>query len=50
MKTKEEIVEEARAAKENGADRFGIVTSGNRLTSSEISLIADAIREICSEC
>ncbi|MFH1996456.1 MAG: biotin synthase BioB [Candidatus Omnitrophota bacterium] len=40
------IVREARQAKENGAEKFGIVTSGNRLTVHELEVIARAIREI----
>ncbi|MFA5878758.1 MAG: biotin synthase BioB [Candidatus Margulisiibacteriota bacterium] len=43
LKSIEEIVKEAKAAKENGAARFGIVTSGNTLTEKELDLIADAI-------
>ena len=49
LKTKEELVAAARAAKDNGAERFGIVTSGNALTPSEIETIAAAIREIISD-
>lgn len=46
LKTKKEIVESACRAKEAGAKRFGIVTSGNRLSSREIDIIADTIEEI----
>lgn len=46
LKDYDEIVRKAAEAKENGADRFGIVTSGNRLTSEEIALVAYAIRRI----
>ncbi|MFH1837875.1 MAG: biotin synthase BioB [Candidatus Omnitrophota bacterium] len=49
LKNKEEIVMAARTALKNGAHRFGIVTSGNRLTSDEIALIADSIRQILKE-
>ncbi|MEA3488995.1 MAG: biotin synthase BioB [Candidatus Omnitrophota bacterium] len=43
---KEELVNAARAASENGADRFGIVTSGKGPGREEIEKIADSIREI----
>ncbi len=46
LKTKDEIVSAAYSAKDNGAKRFGIVTSGNRLTDQEVGIVADAIREI----
>ena len=46
LKRGEEIVSAALKAEKIGARRFGIVTSGNRLTREEISIIADAIREI----
>ena len=46
LKDKNEILEVARNAKEIGAKRFGIVTSGNRLTSREVDIIAEAVREI----
>lgn len=46
LKTKAELVEAARAAKRMGAVRFGIVTSGNALTKSEIRRIVEAISEI----
>ncbi|MFH1665213.1 MAG: biotin synthase BioB [Candidatus Omnitrophota bacterium] len=46
LKTREEIVEAARKAKTDGAERFGIVTSGNRLTGDEILAVSQAIREI----
>ena len=48
LKNKGEILEAARRAKEMGAERFDIVTSGNRLSSDEIKRIADAIAEIKS--
>ena len=38
------MVEEARQAKANGAKRFGIVTSGNRLSQAEIDTIAETIK------
>jgi biotin synthase len=46
LKNKSEIIEAASRAKEIGAERFDIVTSGNRLSSDEIKRIADAIAEI----
>lgn len=46
LKQKEEILEEAMRARDIGAERFGIVTSGNRLSEEELKRIADVIREI----
>lgn len=46
LKNKGEILEAARRAKDIGAERFDIVTSGNRLSIDEIKRIADAIAEI----
>jgi len=46
LKEKEEIVEAARRVKAIGAERFGIVTSGNRLTERELNVVAQAISEI----
>lgn len=46
LKGKEEIIERAVCAKERGVERFGIVTSGNRLTPKEVDNIARAICEI----
>ena len=46
LKTKSEIVKAARKAKEIGAEKFGIVASGNRLTIKELDIIARAISEI----
>ncbi|MDD5064560.1 MAG: biotin synthase BioB [Phycisphaerae bacterium] len=46
LKGKYEIVEAAQKAKDIGAKRFGIVTSGNRLTGKELDVIAQAISEI----
>jgi len=43
LKDSSEIIEAARKAKESGAGRFGIVTSGNRLTPFELDKIALAI-------
>lgn len=49
LKSKEEIVRAARRAKEIGAKRFGIVTSGNTLSGSELEIIAGATAEITRE-
>lgn len=49
LKTKEEMIEAARRAKEIGAERFDIVTSGDRLRGEELKVIADAIYEITSK-
>jgi biotin synthase len=46
LKGKYEIVEAAQKAKTIGAERFGIVTSGNRLTGEELNAVAQAISEI----
>ncbi len=46
LKGKKEIVEAAQKAKAIGAERFGIVTSGNRLTDSELNAVEQAISEI----
>jgi len=46
LKSRDEIVEAAKKARENGAARFGIVTSGNKLTRDEVSEVAVAIKEI----
>ena len=46
MQSKDEIIQAAQEAKNNGALRFGIVTSGNRLNSKELEIIAEAIKEI----
>lgn len=46
LKNKEEILKYALYAKEIGAERIGIVTSGNCLSSLELRVIADAANEI----
>lgn len=46
LKKTEEIAEAAKNAKEMGAEKFGIVTSGNRLTAKEVDDVARAISEI----
>jgi biotin synthase len=44
--SREALVQAGRRAQEIGAARFGIVTSGNRLTDAEITCIGDAIAEL----
>ena len=46
LKKKENIIEAAHQAKAIGADKFGIVTSGNKLTGAEVQTIAEATSEI----
>lgn len=49
LKEKSHILKAAQRAKEIGADKFGIVTSGNRLTRSELDRVAGAIADIKSK-
>lgn len=49
LKSKEEMVQAARNAKNIGAERFDIVTSGNRLSSRELAVISEAISQITKE-
>lgn len=49
LKSIEEIAAQAREAKSAGAVKFGIVTSGNSLSSQELGLIASAITQIKEE-
>ncbi len=49
LKPKEEIVAAAREAAKIGAKRFGIVTSGNRLSSQEIETVVAATFEIARD-
>ncbi|MFH0797395.1 MAG: biotin synthase BioB [Candidatus Omnitrophota bacterium] len=46
LKETEEILEAARRAQDIGAERFGIVTSGNTLSRDELQKIADTVSEI----
>lgn len=46
LKDKDEIIKAAEKAKKIGAEKFGIVTSGNRLNKSELNMIAQVIPEI----
>lgn len=49
LKDKATIVESAQNAKAIGAEKFGIVTSGNRLTDQELNVVAQAISQIKDE-
>jgi len=49
LKKKEEMIEQAWRAKTIGAERFDIVTSGDRLAKEELNVIADAIWEITNK-
>ncbi len=49
LKKKEEMMEAALRAKEIGAERFDIVTSGDRLSKEELNVICEAIREITNK-
>ncbi len=46
LKNKAQMLEAAKRAKEIGAKRFDIVTSGDKLSSEDFSVIVDAISEI----
>jgi len=46
LKGKKEIVQAARNAKAIGAQKFSIVTSGNRLTAIEVNVVAQAVSQI----
>ena len=46
LRKKDEIVKRARHAKKIGAEKFGIVTSGNKLSPEELGNIASCISEI----
>ena len=49
LKEKDEIVKAAASSKKIGAEKFGIVTSGNRLTAKELDVIIAAVSEIKSD-
>lgn len=49
LKKKEEMIEQAWRAKEIGAERFDIVTSGDGLSGKELNVIAEAIQEIAGK-
>ena len=44
-----ELFEAALRAKADGAGRFGIVTSGNRLSAEELNLLSEVTRKIVTE-
>lgn len=46
LKAPEQIVKAAKQAKKIGAEKFGIVTSGNRLNDSEVDVITQAVVQI----
>lgn len=49
FRAKEEILEAARRAKDVGAERFDIVTSGETLSKDELNKACDAIAEVISK-
>jgi len=49
LKSKDELLKEAVRAQAHGAARFGIVTSGNRMTSQEVEKLVSALRLINKE-
>jgi biotin synthase len=49
LKKKEEILEAAKRAKEIGAERFDIVTSGAAVSKEELGIICDTINEITAK-
>lgn len=49
LKRKEEMLDAAKRAKDIGAQRFDIVTSGDSLSKEELNKICDAISEITSK-
>jgi biotin synthase len=49
FKTKKEILEAAKRAKDIGAERFDIVTSGDTLSKDELNKACDAIAEVISK-
>ena len=49
LKNKRDITDAARKSKTEGASRFGIVTSGNRLTDNDLNIVCEAIREMVEE-
>jgi biotin synthase len=50
LKDKSQILKAAQRAKEIGAERFGIVTSGRSLTEKELDKVAEAIYAIKNSC
>jgi biotin synthase len=46
LKKKQEMIESAKRARDIGAERFDIVTSGNTLSREELKVIGETIQEI----
>ena len=46
LKSEKDIINAARRAKRIGAERFGVVTSGDKLSKKELNVIAGAVSEI----
>lgn len=46
LKQKAEMMDEAKRAKDIGAKRFGIVTSGNAVSNEELLMIAETVNDI----
>jgi biotin synthase len=49
LRSKTEMLEAAQRAKKMGAQRFDIVTSGDRLSKEELTIIIDAVAEIADK-
>lgn len=49
LKTREELIDGARRARDMGSDHFGIVTSGRGLSGKDIEIIAGVVSEIVNE-
>jgi biotin synthase len=49
LKTKKEMLEAARRAKDIGAERFDLVTSGANLSKDELAIICEAVAEITAK-
>lgn len=49
LKKKAEIFKQARRAQDIGAERFSIVTSGNRVSAEDLKRICDAVFEITNK-
>ena len=49
LRDKRTITDAARKSKSDGASRFGIVTSGNRLTENDLNIVCEAIKEMVEE-
>ena len=49
LKKKDEMIASAIRAKEIGADRFDIVTSGDKLSEDDFNTILDVVREVTAK-